>query len=216
MIKEIAPQVYERRSQPEGVSWFINTFLICLDEANVFIDSGLGSQAIQELRVYCDDTKPDVLIYTHYHFDHVWGSGALTFAKIIACEPFNTLLQDDFDRSYAYFKEIKEGEVSCVYADTIIDFKTQFGDLTLYPAPGHTPDGLIIHHPKAGLLFMGDNLADQGKGLLPEITDELAYQKTLELALSLNVKTVIGSHCDEVHPSLIESMLKSLTSKPLV
>lgn len=216
MIKEIAPQVYERRSQPEGLSWFINTFLICLDQANIFVDSGLGSKAIEELRVYCDNKKPDVLIYTHYHFDHVWGSGALNFSKIIACEPFNTLLQEDFNRSYAYFKEIKEGDVSCVYADTLIEYKTQLGELTLYPAMGHTQDGLIVHYPKVGLLFMGDNLPDQGKGLLPEINDDLAYRQTLELAKSLNPKTLIGSHCDEVSPSLLDSMLQSLTSMPSV
>ncbi len=212
MIKEIALHVYERRSQPEGLNWFINTFLICLDQANVFIDSGLGSKAIEELSIYRDDSKPNILIYTHYHFDHVWGSGALSFEKIIACEPFNALLQEDFDHAYAYFKEIKEGDVQCVYADTLIDFKTQLGELTLYPAKGHTQDGLIIHYPKLGLLFMGDNLPDQGQGLLPEINDEPAYRRTLELALTLNPRTLIGSHCDERGLSLLDSMLKSLTS----
>jgi len=212
MIREIATHVYERRSHPEGLDWFINTFLICLDQANVFIDSGLGTHAIEELIPYCDPLKPNVLIYTHAHFDHVWGSKGTQFAKIIACEPFNTLLQEDFERSYAYFKEVQEGEVGCVYADTLIEYKTQMGPLMLYPAPGHTKDGLMIDYPDRGLLFMGDNLADHGKGNLPELEDCEAYKKTIELAISLESKTLIGSHCDELSSKALESILKSLTS----
>jgi glyoxylase-like metal-dependent hydrolase (beta-lactamase superfamily II) len=212
MIREIASHVYERRVQPEGLDWFINTFLICLEQANVFIDSGLGSKAIEELVPYADPKKPNILIYTHYHFDHVWGSKGASFAKIIACEPFNTLLQEDFELSYTYYKEIQEGEVACVYADTLIDYKTQMGPLTLYPAPGHTLDGLMIHYPLVGLLFMGDNLADHGKGNIPDLQDLEAYKKTVELALSLEPKTLIGSHCDEQSSKALESIMKSLTS----
>jgi glyoxylase-like metal-dependent hydrolase (beta-lactamase superfamily II) len=212
MIREIASHVYERRVQPEGLDWFINTFLICLDQANVYIDSGLGSKAIEELVPYGDPNKPNILIYTHYHFDHVWGSKGASFAKIIACEPFNTLLQEDFELSYAYFKEIQEGEVACVYADTLIDYMTQMGPLTLYPAPGHTPDGLMVHYPQMGLLFMGDNLADHGKGIIPDLQDLEAYKKTIELAISLESKTLIGSHCDEQSSKALDSIMKSLTS----
>jgi len=212
MIRQISAHVYERRVHPEGVSWFINTFLICCDHANVFIDSGLGSQAIEDFLPYCDQNKPNNLIYTHYHFDHVWGSGALSFAKIIACEPFNRLLEEDFDRSHAYFKEIQEGTVTCVFADTLIDEKTQMGPLTLYPAPGHTQDGLMIHYPQDDLLILGDNLSDQGQGLTPELLDRDAYIKTIELAISLKVKTLCGSHCDEQSSMVLESILKSLTS----
>ena len=212
MIREVAPNIYERRVHPEGVTWFLNTFLILTDLANVYIDSGLGSLALEEFDGLCDKDKTNILIYTHYHFDHVWGSGALEFSKVIACEPFNTLLQDDFDLSYAYFKELKEGEVSCVYADTLIEFKTQLGPLTLYPAPGHTQDGLIIHDTRSNVVIMGDNLPDQGKGLLPEITDREAYIKTLSLIQSLQAQTLLGSHCDDVDVKQIDAMMKSLTS----
>ena len=216
MITEIAPHIYQRRVQPEGIAWFLNTFLIQLNQANVFIDSGLGSQTIIEMMDYCDPSKPNILIYTHHHFDHVWGSSALKFAKIIACEPFNRLLQDDFERSYAYYKELKEGDVSCVYADTLIEFKTQLGPLTLYPAPGHARDGLMIHVPQADLLIMGDNLPDQGQGLIPELDDPEGYLTTLRLAISLHAKTLIGSHCEPLDSSQLEIMLKSLTTHPNV
>jgi glyoxylase-like metal-dependent hydrolase (beta-lactamase superfamily II) len=212
MIREVAPNVYERRVHPEGVAWFLNTFLILTDQANIYIDSGLGSYALEDFDKIADPIKPNILIYTHYHFDHVWGSGALEFSKVIACEPFNTLLQDDFDLSYAYFKELKEGKVTCVYADTLIEYKTQIGPLTLYPAPGHTRDGLIIHDTRNNLVIVGDNLPDQGKGLLPEIEDSAAYMKTLLLIQSLQPKTLLGSHCDEVSAKQVEAMMKSLTS----
>lgn len=212
MIKEVFPKVYERRTHPEGVSWFLNTYLIVLDQANVYLDSGLGSKAVEELSQKADPSKPNVLIYTHHHFDHVWGSGGLTFAKIIAADPFNTLLLDDFDLSYAYYKEIKEGEVRCVYADTLIENKTQMGPLTLFPAPGHSADGLIVYDFRNKAVFMADNLPDQDKGLLPELDDPQAYLKTLEMVHSLDVKTLLGSHCEAVSASHIELIMKSLTS----
>jgi len=212
MIREVAPNVYERRVHPEGVAWFLNTFLILTDQANIYIDSGLGSYALEDFDNIAEPSKPNILIYTHYHFDHVWGSGALEFSKVIACEPFNSLLQDDFELSYAYFKELKEGKVTCVYADTLIEYKTQIGPLTLYPAPGHTRDGLIIHDTRNNLVIVGDNLPDQGKGLLPEIEDSAAYLKTLLLIQSLQPKILLGSHCDEVSAKQVEVMMKSLTS----
>lgn len=212
MIREVAPNVYERRVHPEGVTWFLNTYLILTDQANVYIDSGLGSNALEDFDKIADPSKLNILIYTHYHFDHVWGSGALEFTKVIACDPFNTLLQDDFELSYAYFKELKEGKVTCVYADTLIEYKTQIGPLTLYPAPGHTRDGLILFDTRNNLVIMGDNLPDQGKGLLPEIEDSAAYMKTLLLIQSLQPKILLGSHCDEVSIKQIEVMMKSLTS----
>jgi glyoxylase-like metal-dependent hydrolase (beta-lactamase superfamily II) len=212
MIREVAPNVYERRVHPEGVAWFLNTFLILIEQANIYIDSGLGSRALEDFDKIADETKPNILIYTHYHFDHVWGSGALEFSKVIACEPFNSLLQDDFELSYAYFKELKEGKVTCVYADTLIEYKTQIGPLTLYPAPGHTRDGLIIHDTRSNLVIVSDNLPDQGKGLLPEIEDRSAYMKTLLLIQSLQAKILLGSHCDEVNVKQLEVMMKSLTS----
>lgn len=212
MIREVFPKIYERRTHPDGVSWFLNTYLIVLDQANVYLDSGLGSKALEELSQNADKSKPNVLIYTHHHFDHVWGSGALTFAKIIAADPFNTLLLEDFDLSYAYYKEIKEGEVRCVYADTLIENKTQLGPLTLIPAPGHSADGLIVFEPKNRLVFMGDNLPDQDKGMLPELDDPQAYRKTLETIRALDAKTLLGCHCEAVSGAQIDVILKSLTS----
>jgi len=212
MIREIAPHVYERRVHPEGVTWFLNTFLITTDQANVYIDSGLGSRAIEDFKSFADPALPNILIYTHYHFDHVWGSGALSFAKVIACEPFNSLLQNDFELSYAYFKELQEGKVGCVFADTLIEYKTQLGPLTLLPAPGHTQDGLVIIDGRSKLAFMGDNLPDQGKGLFPELEDKEAYLKTLQAVKELQPKTLVGSHCDEVSPPQLDQIVKSLTS----
>jgi hypothetical protein len=60
---------------------------------------------------------------------------------------------------------------------------------------------------------MGDNLPDDQKGLLPEISDPEAYLKTLLLVQSLHPKTLLGSHCDEVSADRLEPMLKSLTSR---
>lgn len=199
MIKALAPNVYERHVIPEGTDWTLYHHLIVTRDANVFIDAGLGPRALTELALYADPSKPHWLIYTHHHFDHVWGADALRFNRIIAAESFNDHLLVDYERSLAYYKVLQEGLPACVYADTLIQYKTILGDLVLYPAPGHTADGLMVHVPALGFLFTGDNLPDHGKGPLPELEDPSAYRKTVETMLHTQAHTLIGAH-DEPRP----------------
>lgn len=210
MIKTIAPQVYERHVIPEGLDWTLRHHLILTHEANVFIDAGLGPLGMTELAQYANPSKPHWLIYTHHHFDHVWGAAALPFTRIIAASPFNERLTDDYAISLATYKEFQEGPPSCVPAETLINQVTPLGELILIPAPGHSSDGLMIHVPRLGLLFTGDNLPDQGKGPLPELEDPVAYRLTLEAMIHAKAHTLIGAH-DEPQPlSEVDNALKAL------
>jgi hydroxyacylglutathione hydrolase len=206
MIKAIAPTVFERHVIPEGTDWTLYHHLIITREANVFIDAGLGPRGMAELALYADPSKPHWLIYTHHHFDHVWGAEACRFSRIIASEAFNDCLMADYERSLAYFKSLQEGPAACVYADTLIQYKTVLGDVVLYPAPGHTVDGLMVHVPSLGFLFTGDNLPDRGKGPLPELEDADAYRLTLEIMIRTQAHTLIGAH-DEPRPSTDAAIL---------
>lgn len=210
MIKFLAPNVVERQVTPEGTDWVLYHHLIVTEEANVFIDAGLGPRGMVELALYADPSKPHWLIYTHHHFDHVWGADALRFNRIIAASSFNERLKEDYAISLAYYKELQEGSPACVFADTLIDSVTPLGELVLIPSPGHTSDGLMIHVPRLGFLFTGDNLPDQGKGPLPELEDPLAYRRTLEAMIHTQAHTLIGAH-DEPRPiSEVDSLLKAL------
>ena len=44
MIKALAPRVFERHVIPEGTDWTLYHHLIVTQDANVFIDAGLGPQ----------------------------------------------------------------------------------------------------------------------------------------------------------------------------
>lgn len=206
MIKALAPNVFERHVIPEGTDWTLYHHLIVTSEANVFIDAGLGPRGMTELALYADPSKPYWLIYTHHHFDHVWGAEALRFNRIIAGETFNDRLLADYEMSLAYYKSIQEGPAACVFADTLVQYRTLLGELVLIPAPGHTSDGLMIHVPSLGFLFTGDNLPDHGKGPLPDLEDPVAYRTTLESILRTQAHTLIGSH-DEPRPATDVSIL---------
>lgn len=210
MIKALAPNVYERHVIPEGTDWTLHHHLIVTNDANVFIDAGLGPRGMTELALYADPSKPHWLIYTHHHFDHVWGADALRFNRIIAADSFNELLMADYERALAYYKVLQEGPPACVYADTLIQYKTILGELVLYPAPGHTPDGLMVHVPALGFLFTGDNLPDHGKGPLPELDNREAYRKTLETMLHTQAHTLIGAHDDPRPLTDVTLLLKAL------
>lgn len=210
MITSLYPNVFERHVTLDGVDWDLKHHLIITSEANVFIDAGLGPIGINALAQFADPSKPHWLIYTHHHFDHVWGAAALKFTRIIAASTFNQRLREDFAIALAYYKDLQEGTPACVLADTVIDQVTPMGDLVLIPAPGHTSDGLMIHVPNLGLLFTGDNLPDQGKGPLPELEDPVAYQSTLEAMIRTQAHTLIGAH-DQAQPlSVVSTVLKAL------
>lgn len=216
MIKALAPRVFERHVIPEGTDWTLYHHLIVTQDANVFIDAGLGPRGMIELALYADPSKPHWLIYTHHHFDHVWGADALRFNRIIAAESFNNRLLEDFGRSLAYFKSIQDGPAACVFADTLIQYKTLMGELVLIPAPGHTSDGLMVYVPALGYLFTGDNLPDHGKGPLPELEDPIAYRNTLEIIHRTQAHTLIGSH-DEPRPVTDAAILmKALNSSETI
>ena len=210
MIKALAPNVFERHVIPEGSDWTLYHHLVVTREANVFIDAGLGPRGVLELALYADPSKPHWLIYTHHHFDHVWGADALRFSRIIAAETFNERLSEDFDRSLAYYKSIQEGPAACIYADTVIQYRTLMGELVLIPAPGHSSDGLMVHVPSLGFLFTGDNLPDHGKGPLPELEDPVAYRATLEAMGRTQAHTLIGAHDDPRPATDAAILLKAL------
>ncbi len=216
MIKAIAPNLFERHVVLEGLDWTLRHHLILTHDANVFIDAGLGPHGMIELAHYADPAKPHWLIYTHHHFDHVWGAAALPFTRIIAASTFNERLIEDYAISLAYYKELQEGSPSCVLAKTLIDRVTNLGELVLIPAPGHSSDGLMVHVPHLGFLFTGDNLPDQGKGPLPELEDPLAYRLTLKTMIQTKAHTLIGAH-DEPQPlSVVENTLKALNLRTTI
>ena len=62
-------------TQPMEKTYDLNLGLILGAKYNYIIDTGLGSGSVAPILEYIgSDTKPIIVVNTHYHWDHVWGN----------------------------------------------------------------------------------------------------------------------------------------------
>jgi len=214
MIQQIHDAVYQRTVHPKNTSWYLNTHLIITDKHNIFIDSGLGKDSITDFLPFTDSGKSNILIVTHHHFDHVWGSGAIEFEHIFAHPLCDSLISQTFAKSVAENGQLAEGSITFRKSDrTMIDDKVIDDRLRCIFAPGHTVDSIMIYDSQSQILFIGDNIGDEGAGLIPELDCPVTeYRATLEKALLCSPLSIASSHRALSGIRLIKDVLKTLTS----
>ncbi len=214
MIQKIHDTIYQRTVHPKNTTWYLNTHLIITDKHNIFIDSGLGKDSIMDFLPYTDSGKPNLLIVTHHHFDHVWGSGAIEFEHIYAHPLCDSLISQNFAKSVAEYGSLAEGSITFRKSDyNVIDNMVIDKRLRLIIAPGHTPDSIMIYDSLSQIFFIGDNIGDEGSGLIPELDCPVTeYLLTLEKAITYDPLSVASSHRTLSSNKLIKDALKTLTS----
>lgn len=196
MITKLSEGIYARKIIVSGEPWPLTTYLWITKHHNLYLDAGLGENALLELSEYADPSKKNTLICSHYHFDHVWGGNALKDADILAHRRFldhQTHLEKD-RVDLIRFAEGKNGiALPTRYIDEDMDFDD---DLRILYAPGHTDDGLMVYHKTLHILFMGDVAADEGRDL-PELAGSVdSYLATLKKLEGLQIKQILCSHRD--------------------
>ncbi len=176
---------------------FSDLAFITTSDGVVAIDAGTSQDRVKAALGDLDppaDGAISQLIFTHAHWDHVGGAGALRGpgTGVIAQAGFPAGLdraQGDRPR-FRYFAGAAGSLPSVIVPDQLISQPTRLTvggtELVLHPAPGgETPDALMIHLPASGVLFAGDVLmpylgqpfADEGSpdGLL----EALAFIRSL-------------------------------------
>ena len=213
MIQQIHDNIYQRTIHPKNTSWYLNTHLIITDKHNIFIDSGLGKDSITDFLPFTDSGKSNILIVTHHHFDHVWGSGAIEFEHIFAHPLCDSLISQTFAKSVAENGQLAEGSITFRKSDCNVDDDKVIDDrLHCMLAPGHTVDSIMIYDSLSQILFIGDNIGDEGAGLIPELDCPIAeYHLTLEKALLCSPVSIVSSHRALSGIRLIKDALKTLT-----
>ncbi len=209
MIEQIAEGVFARKIIIPNEGWYLITYLWVTSSNNLYIDAGLGEEAIKELRLFADPSKPDICIYTHSHFDHIWGAGVLGNPEVIAHQNFmqhyHGIMQDRVK-----YERLAEGKNDVLPPTRLLSADTDLDDeILLLTAQGHTDDGLMVYHKKRHILFMGDVAADQGDDL-PKISGSCnAYLTTLKKLQTLDIDYILCSHRDKEKKNYLDTLIEN-------
>jgi glyoxylase-like metal-dependent hydrolase (beta-lactamase superfamily II) len=147
--------------------------------------------------------EPAGLLATHGDWDHLLGRLAYPEASLGVAESTATRIREepgvaqkelrDADNKY-YVRRARPLSLGS-YQPLPVPGKLELGDqeLELYPAEGHTTDGMILFARWCGVLVCGDYLSDVE---LPTWTDKALYRATLERLRGLvaNAAVVIPGH----------------------
>jgi len=145
-----------------------NCYLVWEEETKkgLIIDPGDDAEYILN-RIKDLEIKPEMILATHGHFDHVLGVFELKMALKI---PFLIHQEDLFllkraDKTAGYFRGIKDGFVPSADGFLKENEKISFGQnsqLKVIETPGHSPGGVAFF--SRGVVFSGDTLFKQGVG----------------------------------------------------
>jgi len=163
-------------------------------------------------------TLPLVVVYTHAHFDHCFGTSRFGGAAVYAHPGCAAALADGAEAQRAewasYYRE--RGELRTAHElaaspviapSAVVETETtlELGGRPVHlrhPGRGHTDHDLFVHVPDASVLFAGD-LVEQGAP--PDFTDAhpLSWPAAVERLLVENPDTVVPGHGDPVAPGFV-------------
>jgi glyoxylase-like metal-dependent hydrolase (beta-lactamase superfamily II) len=183
-LQQIAERIWIFPRDLESSRVQPNVGVICTPTQTILVDGGNSPRhARRVLTTLAEMNTPPVsyVIYTHHHWDHVFGA-AIFGAPVIAHELCRKLLIETAGKpwSYTYLQEemrrspLREGELIAL-GRAIDDWRTlrilipsitftyklrlYLDGLTLdldHVGGNHAPDSVVVHIQEAGVLFTGD------------------------------------------------------------
>lgn len=179
-----------------------HSYVILGESFNYVLDTGCGSKQMQIVKDYLvslKETKPIIVINSHYHWDHIWGNCAFKDSPIIA----TTKCQE---MSHQYYQEMCQNNAKFIQGDVTetpptltFDTSACFKEdgLYLYASRGHTPDGLILYDTKERILHAFDNIGDTLNHPVPDLMDSKEeYLKALEFMEQFDFDILTSGHND--------------------
>jgi glyoxylase-like metal-dependent hydrolase (beta-lactamase superfamily II) len=157
-----------------------------------------------------------LVVNTHQHYDHVWGNSLFAVCKEFAAP----ILASELSREPARAQDAKllqkQAEESRFAGLQLLEpnlyFRGEFlidgGDLSLrlIPAPGHTPDQIVVWIPELSILLAADAL-EVPFPYVANPTDLPVMLETMRRLQALNPKTVLPCHGGVHDASLIDRNL---------
>lgn len=191
------------RSHPE-----IDCFAVVTQRYVVVVDTfATPQEAMQMMEMLVTDLvgRQLLVVNTHQHYDHVWGNsifapGAAYPAPIFAHEKSLSLdiwalWEENLPKIKAEtprFSKVCLTRPTIVFQDTL---QIDGGDLTLklLPAPGHSPDQVVVWIPEIEVLLAADAL-EFPFPYIENAADLPVLLKTMQILQSLKPKYVLLCH----------------------
>lgn len=177
-----------------------NCYLIIDPNSNeaLIIDPGDDADYIQRI-IADEEVRPQVIIATHGHFDHIM---AVTELKLAFNIPFLMHKNDEFLLSRAQSSANYFAGATGVFAVKVDKFLTGTNPVSLgkttvkiIETPGHTPGSLCLYSKKDNVIFVGDLIfAGGGVGRCDfAYSDHSALNKSIKKIFKLPKNTIIYS-----------------------
>jgi glyoxylase-like metal-dependent hydrolase (beta-lactamase superfamily II) len=178
--------------------WDLNIYLIKGKKYNYLVDTGLGSLCIDPVKEYLgQDSKPLIVIITHYHWDHVWGNGSLREYMIISHKLCREMMESKWDDMLRKNKEYCSGKVEMCLPNLVFEKEFYFPDdkIRIVYTPGHTIDSISVVDEYEKVIHIGDNIGDTVEDIVASIysTNEL-YKDTISRYQDMDFDTCISGH----------------------
>lgn len=183
-----------------------NSGIFCSESSACLVDPAVVPEDIQAIQrlLKTQNLKPEHLVITHYHYDHVFGPDHFPGVPVIAhAASQNAMTGEDLDRMLDNVRRFEQqyhvrrsGVFRPPQADITFEYDlfVQVGGLQvqLLHSPGHSPDQCVLYQSEAGILWAADMLSDLE---IPFVYHSLAaYQETLECLSLLAVRLLVPGH----------------------
>jgi glyoxylase-like metal-dependent hydrolase (beta-lactamase superfamily II) len=197
----------------------VDCFVVITDRYAVVIDTFSTpedtTQMVELMRPELEGRQL-LVVNTHQHYDHVWGNSLFAAGKEFAAP----ILASELSREPARAQDAKllkkQAEESRFAGLQLLEpnlyFRGEFlidgGDLSLrlIPAPGHTPDQIVVWIPELSILLAADAL-EFPFPYVANPADLPVMLETMRKLQALNPKTVLPCHGGVHDASLIDRNL---------
>jgi glyoxylase-like metal-dependent hydrolase (beta-lactamase superfamily II) len=172
-------------------------------------------------------TVPWLVLITHAHFDHYFGTRPFLPCPVWAHERCRAALLENAETDRANwagrFRREQKPELAARLTEAELVLPTELltdraeldlGGRTVtlvHPGPGHTNHDVAVHVPDAGVLFAGD-LVEQGAppSIGPD-SDPAQWPHALAQLLALDPSTIVPGHGDPVDAAFVRRQREELS-----
>ncbi len=152
------------------------------------------------------------VINTHYHADHTWGNCFFPGATVIAHSLCRDLMAqravpalENVRKQNPAFRQVKIILPQLTFDQGVLTLRVGKKNLTIMPAPGHSPDGIAALIEEDRVLFAGDAFMP-----LPYIVDGDADEiaATIKKIGRMGLENIIQGHGDIILRGEIEAAVR--------
>lgn len=174
--------------------------VIVTSEGAVVVDTLPFPEETQQVRAFAERRSPRGVRYvvnTHHHADHIYGSYLFPEAELIAHRRCREILekvgQESLDQAKAQTPALAPVELRIPQLVFETDLLLRLDEKTIHlmHAPGHAPDGVMVHIREDKVLVASDTVTP-----VPLIVrgDRKAMIHSLKEIKNLNLENVIQGH----------------------